>query len=209
MNAVIAVQLFILVWIFTAVCQADKDIIVSCQNVTGSVGKEVILNCSVSLQITECCITKYKFQYPEIFNDSAICRRDVPVNSCEQRNSFTCSYTPTTAMTKQFRFFVQTNCGVGKAEIFTLEAVSSRREQTTSGTSPPETASGTSPPETAGLGSKETVFTVVVVGFIIILIMTAIICRTKPNFTKLCRGQNWMFLRVRHDEDNNRPGNEI
>ncbi|XP_042624012.1 uncharacterized protein LOC109094041 [Cyprinus carpio] len=111
MNAVNAVQLFILVWTFTAVCQADDDVIVSCDDVTGSVGKEVTLTCSVSLQITECCIIKYKFQYPEIFNDSTVCHQDFPVNSCEQR-SFTCHYTPTTAMTEQFRFFMQTKCGV-------------------------------------------------------------------------------------------------
>ncbi|XP_042575311.1 uncharacterized protein LOC109100274 [Cyprinus carpio] len=203
MNAVNALQLFILVWTFTAVCQADKDIIVSCDDVTGSVGREVNLTCSVSLQNIECCIVRYLFKYPEIFNDSAICRQDVPVNPCEQRNSFTCRYTPTTVMREQFRFFVQSNCGVEKAEIYTVVAVSSRHVNT-------ENPSGSSPPETAA-GFKETVFTVVVVGIIIIIliIMTAIICKTKPNFTKLCRGQNWMFLRVRHDEDNNRPGNEI
>ncbi|XP_042575307.1 uncharacterized protein LOC109100275 isoform X3 [Cyprinus carpio] len=201
MNAVNALQLFILVWTFTAVCQDYDDIIVSCENVTGFVGKEVILNCSVSLQNIECCIVRYLFKYPEIFIDSTICQ-DVPVNSCEQRNSFTCRYTPTTAMKEQFSFFVQTNCGVGKTKTFTVVAVSSKHVN-------PENPSGTSPPETAA-GFKETVFTVVVVGFsIILIIMTAIICKTKPNFTKLCRGQNWMFLRVRHDEDNNRPGIEI
>ncbi|XP_042624059.1 uncharacterized protein LOC109047412 isoform X2 [Cyprinus carpio] len=199
MDAVNAVQLFILVWTFTAVCQADDDIIVSCENVTGFVGKEVTLNCSVSLKCDKHkrCITMYKFQYPDINNDSAICREDFPVHPCEQRNSFTCSYTPTTAMTEQFRFFVQTACGKDLSKFTVKTSVSSE-------------SSGSSPPETAGLGSKGTVFTVVVSGFIIILIiMTVIICKTKPNFTKLCRGQNWMFLRVRHDEDNNRPGNEI
>ncbi|XP_042624061.1 uncharacterized protein LOC122147077 isoform X2 [Cyprinus carpio] len=197
MNAVNAVQLFILVWTFTAVCQDDKKISVSCDDVTGFVGKEVTLTCSVSLQITECCIIMYKFQYPEIFNDSAICYQDFLVNSCEQRNSFTCSYTPTTAMREQFRFFVQTTCGRTPSK-FTVDISVSTE---TSGSSPPETAAG----------SKGTVITVVVVGFIIIIIiiMTAIICKTKPNFTKLCRCQNWMFLKVRHDEDNNRPGIEI
>ncbi|KTG04204.1 hypothetical protein cypCar_00038911 [Cyprinus carpio] len=117
MNAVSVVELLIVVWSFSAVCEGyDDDFIVSCQNVTGSMRKEVTLTCSVSLQITECCIIKYKFQYPEIYKDSAICRQDVPVNSCEQRNSFTCSYTPTTAMTEQFRFFVQTKCGVKGGE---------------------------------------------------------------------------------------------
>ncbi|XP_026104975.1 uncharacterized protein LOC113076502 isoform X2 [Carassius auratus] len=194
MNAVNTVQLFILVWTFTAVCQDDdENVSVSCQNVTGSVGKEVNLSCSVSLKITECCIRKYKFQYPEIFNDSSICRQDVSVNSCEQRDSFTCRYSPTTEMTEQFRFFVLTMCGM----------VSSRHVN-------PVNPSGSPPPETARF--KGTVITVVVFGFIIIFIiffiMMPFICRTKPNFTKLCRRQNWMFLRVRHDEDNNRPGTE-
>ncbi|XP_026111505.1 uncharacterized protein LOC113088266 isoform X1 [Carassius auratus] len=116
MNAVNVVELFIVVWSLSAVCQgSDDDVSVSCDYVTGSVGKEVTLSCSVSLKITECCFIKYKFQYPEIFNDSSICQ-DVSVNSCEQRNSFTCRYTPTTAMTEQFRFFVSTTCGWGKSK---------------------------------------------------------------------------------------------
>ncbi|KAK9965927.1 hypothetical protein ABG768_004989 [Culter alburnus] len=48
MNTVNAV-LFILVWTFTAVCQADDDVCsISCEEVTGAVGKEVTLTCSVS-----------------------------------------------------------------------------------------------------------------------------------------------------------------
>ncbi|XP_016119882.1 uncharacterized protein [Sinocyclocheilus grahami] len=204
MNADNVVLLFILVWTFTAVCQADKEVIVSCENVTGSVGKEVTLTCSVSLLFTECCIVMYMFQYPESINDSVICRQDFPNDSCELRNSFTCRYTPTTAMTEQFRFFVQTTCVVGKSKFTVDTSVSSEHIN-------PENPSGSSPPETAA-GSKDTVISVLVSGFIIIIlliIMMAIICKTKPNFTKLCRCQNWMFLSVRHDEDNNRPENEI
>ncbi len=84
---------------------------VICDNVTGSVGKEVNLTCSVSLLNTDCCIEMYKFLYPEIYNDSVICRKELPNDSCAQRNSFTCSYTPTTATTQQFSFFLQTTCG--------------------------------------------------------------------------------------------------
>ncbi|XP_059387404.1 uncharacterized protein LOC132121707 isoform X3 [Carassius carassius] len=165
MNAVNAVQLFILVWTFTAVCQDDEDVSVSCYEVTGSVGKEVNLTCSVSLERKDCCVVEYKFKYHEINNGSSICQ-DVPVNSCEQKNSFTCRYTPTTAMTEQFRFFVQTTCGTGKAEIFTLNTVSSRSEETAP-------------------GFKNTVITVVVVAFIIIIIiMMAIIYKAKPNSTR-------------------------
>ncbi len=97
-----------------------SDVSVSCENVTGSVGKEVNLTCSVSLQKTDCCIRKYMFKYPESFNDSEICRKELPKESCEQRNSFTCRYTPTTAVTAQFRFFVQPTCGSKRAE-FTVD----------------------------------------------------------------------------------------
>ncbi len=92
-----------------------SDISVIC-DVTGSVGKEVNLTCSVSLQNTDCCIRKYMFQYPEIYNDSVICKKELPRDSCAQRNSFTCSYTPTTAITQQFRFFLQTACGAKRTE---------------------------------------------------------------------------------------------
>ncbi len=93
------------------ICCYFSDISVICDDVTGSVGKEVNLTCSVSLLITDCCIIMYRFQYPEIYNDSAICKKELPPDSCAQRNSFTCSYTPTTAITQPFRFFLQTTCG--------------------------------------------------------------------------------------------------
>ncbi|XP_067225853.1 uncharacterized protein [Chanodichthys erythropterus] len=110
MNAVNAVHLLIVVLTCTAVCRADvDDIIVSCEDVTETVGKEVNLTCSVSLKCSECCITKYKFEYPEK-QDIPICREDL-LDSCEQKNNFTCSYTPTTEVMRQFRFFVQRKCG--------------------------------------------------------------------------------------------------
>ncbi len=92
---------------------------VICDDVTGSVEKEVNLTCSVSLLITDCCIIKYMFQYPTIYNDSVICMKKLPNDSCAQRNSFTCSYTPTTAITQPFSFFLQTTCGA-KTTRFTL-----------------------------------------------------------------------------------------
>ncbi|XP_077056402.1 uncharacterized protein LOC143709686 [Siphateles boraxobius] len=109
MNGVNAVQLFILVWTFTAVCQADGDISVSCADVTGTVSEEITFTCSVSLKKSEYCIIMYKFQYPEKYSDSEICREDFPLD-CEKRNNFTCRFSSTTVMTGQFRFFIQTNC---------------------------------------------------------------------------------------------------
>ncbi|XP_048036386.1 uncharacterized protein LOC125261872 isoform X2 [Megalobrama amblycephala] len=115
MNAVNTVQLFIVVWTFTAVCRADDDGC-SCEDVTGTEKKEVTLICNVSLKRSECCIILYKFYYTEKYKDSTICREDLPLDSCEQRNNFTCRHTPTTAMIGQFRFFVQTMCGVIKTK---------------------------------------------------------------------------------------------
>ncbi|XP_051769735.1 uncharacterized protein LOC127523260 [Ctenopharyngodon idella] len=117
MSAGNAVQLIILVWTFTAVCQDDDGLCsISCKNVTGTVCEEVTFICSVSLKHSECCIARYKFKYPEKYKDSTVCKQDLPEGSCEQRNNFTCRYTPTTAMTEKFRFFVQTTCGIKRTE---------------------------------------------------------------------------------------------
>jgi len=97
----------------------SDDISVSCKNVTGTVRKEVTLTCSVSLKCSIRCITLYKFLYPERYNDPTICREVFPPGSCEQRNSFTCRFTPTTVMMDQFRFFIQPVCG-GKTTQFTV-----------------------------------------------------------------------------------------
>lgn len=109
--------LFTLLWTFTAVCQADDGFSVICDDVTGSVGKEVTFTCSVSLQRPECCIEFIK--YYEIYEESAICRKELPYYLCEQRNSFTCSYTSTTVITQPFRFFLKTTCGA-KTTRFTV-----------------------------------------------------------------------------------------
>uniref|UniRef100_A0A9J7YN94 Uncharacterized protein n=1 Tax=Cyprinus carpio carpio TaxID=630221 RepID=A0A9J7YN94_CYPCA len=110
MDAVNAVQLFILVWTFTAVCQAEDldGCSISCDDVTATVGKEVNLTCTVSQQCIECCITMFK--YSEINTDSEICAQALPEGSCEHRNSFTCRYTPTTAKTAKIKFFVRIKC---------------------------------------------------------------------------------------------------
>lgn len=55
----------------------------------------------------------YKFKYP---NDTAICKQEPPVDSCDESKSFTCSYTPTTPMTEKFRFFAQANCDMDTKE---------------------------------------------------------------------------------------------
>jgi len=97
-------------------CYFSGDFNVSCEDVTGTVSEEVNFNCSVSLKKSKCCIKLYKFQYPKNISDSEICREEFPPDSCEQRNSFTCSFTPTTVMKEQFRFFIQPVCGVNTTE---------------------------------------------------------------------------------------------
>ncbi|XP_016109058.1 uncharacterized protein [Sinocyclocheilus grahami] len=196
MNAVNAVQLFILVWTFTAVCQADKDLSVSCDDVIGSVGKEVHLTCSVSLQCPNCSIQMCKFRYPESFKDSTICKEEPPVNSCDQRNSFTCRYTPNTTMTEKFSFFVQTNCG-RKTTKFTVDIAGPTTPETVSG-APGEqaevkimNASGRSAPDTAaGHKSKVSVIAAAVGCFILIIIIMTIIHYKKSIFTKPCEFQD-------------------
>ncbi|XP_050957827.1 uncharacterized protein LOC127158925 isoform X1 [Labeo rohita] len=204
MNAVNAVLLFILVWTFSAVCKADGDVIVSCDEVTGFVGKEVTFNCSISLQGTSCCVLMYMFQYP---NDSVICKEKAPVNPCKQRNSFTCSYTPTTAMTEQFRIFVQTPCGTEISK-FTVDITGPIKPEINN-EAPGEKVniskiiSRTSPPDTeVDLGSKVSVIAAVV-GCFILIIIVIIIRNKKPNFNNSYGFQNSIILDIRHDEDNN------
>ncbi|XP_056326115.1 uncharacterized protein LOC130239010 isoform X4 [Danio aesculapii] len=122
MNATDAVLLFILLCTSTVTCQANESDVcsVSCNNVTGTVGKEVIFTCRVSEQCTEGCVTLYKFQYPEIYNDVEVCKHKFPNDACEKKNIFMCRYTSDTAMTKTFRFFLQTECETKTAE-FTVE----------------------------------------------------------------------------------------
>ncbi|XP_050956709.1 uncharacterized protein LOC127157487 [Labeo rohita] len=199
MNAVNAVQLFILVWTFTAVCQADDDISVSCDDVTGSVKKEVTLTCSVSLQKNKCCIKNNKFQY----KNSTMCPQVLPEHSCEQRKIFTCSYTPPTAMTEKFTFFVQASCGWKKPE-FTVNTTVYLRHMN------PENPSRTSPPETAaGLEFEKAVTLMSGFAIILIIIIMTIIYKTKPNFTKHSGSKNKMFVVVRHDEYNSNHPEDV
>ncbi|XP_016371794.1 uncharacterized protein LOC107711325 isoform X2 [Sinocyclocheilus rhinocerous] len=197
MNAVNAVQLFILVWTFTAVCQADKNFSVSCDDVTGFVGKKVNLTCRVSQQCAEYCFKMYKFQYPKSFNDSTICKQEPPVNSCDQSNSFTCSYTPSTAMTEKFSFFAQANCGMETTE-FTVDIADSSLIKAED-------------PESKDSASKDTAIIAAVGCFSIVLIIVimTVICKTKPNFTKPCGFQKRMFFCIKHDEDNTTPPEDV
>ncbi|XP_058650032.1 uncharacterized protein LOC131551255 isoform X2 [Onychostoma macrolepis] len=193
MNAVNAVQLFILVCTFTAVCQADDGTCsVTCDDVIGSVGKEVNLTCSVSQQCIKCCIKMFK--YTEIYIDSDICKQVVPEGSCEQRSSLTCRYTPTTALTAKFKFFLQPTCAAKTTE-FTVNITEEGINNNPSEVSAPDTE--------AGLGAKVSAIAAVVGCFILIIIITMTVIRNKkPNLNRSCGFQKRMFLCIKHDEDN-------
>ncbi|XP_059387406.1 uncharacterized protein LOC132121708 isoform X1 [Carassius carassius] len=208
MNAVNVVELIIVVWSFSAVCQdSDDDISVSCYDVTGSVGKEVTLTCSISLKITECCIAKYKFQYTESYKGSSVCQ-DVSVNSCEQRNSFTCRYTPTTVMTEQFRFFVQTTCGAkpSKFAVNITEPIVREIDTETLGQKEEpvwDISETNEQKKPEGRGFKIAVIAAVISSFIIIIM--PIIYRLTQKYTN----RNRTLLSVRQEEDDsNRPEKE-
>ncbi|XP_073684887.1 uncharacterized protein [Garra rufa] len=214
MNAVNAVQLFLLVWTFSAVCQADGDFSVSCDDVTGSVGKEVTFTCSISLQSTECCVKSYTFRPSEGY-DFAICKEEFPVNTCDLRKSFTCNYTPTTAMTAKFRFFVQAQCGAKTAK-FTVQLTGPIKPEIDNEApgekgNTNEIKSGTSPPDTeVSVGYKVFVIAAVVGCFIIIIMgIITVIRNKKPNFNRSCGFQKRMFLGIRHDEDNSDHSEDV
>ncbi len=101
--------LFHIVWYYDFYCYFS-DISVNCDGVTGSVGKEVTLTCSVSLPKENCCIKHSWFKY----DDLKICKEVVPEGSCEHSKRFTCRYTPNTTMTEKYSFFVQASCGWNK-----------------------------------------------------------------------------------------------
>ncbi|KAK2876079.1 hypothetical protein Q8A67_020175 [Cirrhinus molitorella] len=212
MNAVNAVQLFILVWSFSAVCQADNDFSVSCDDVTGTVGKEVTFICSISLQDPDCCVTLYKFPNPEGYDDSAaICKKEFLHNTCDSRNSIRCNYTPTTAMAVKFKFFVQAKCGVKSTE-FTVNITDPREPEIDNKPSAEteEFKNQTSHDLNAIMGSEpspSTSITPVVGCFILILIIVIVIVimkviHSKKNFSTYCGFQKRMFLGLTHDEDN-------
>ncbi|KAK2876076.1 hypothetical protein Q8A67_020172 [Cirrhinus molitorella] len=189
MNAVNAVLLFILVWTLTAVCQDDDDGCgVRCNDVKGTVGNKVNLNCRVSSKCTECCIKKYKFLYP---NGSEICT--VPlVNSCNNSNSFTWPFIPTTVMNDNLSFFVQASCGQ-ETKKFTI-VVTEPSLLTSEGSE--------------NKGSHDSVISSVVgcsVIVILIIILMIIICKKRPF-----EFQKRMFICIKHNDDNsNCPDNVI
>ncbi|KAL0153158.1 hypothetical protein M9458_051529, partial [Cirrhinus mrigala] len=156
-------------------------VIASCDDVTGSVGKDVNLTCSVSLKKTECCVVSYKFQDYKIDN-----------YSCDQRN-FTWRYTPTTALKEQFRFFVQATCGHdGKNFIVDITKSSLAKRE-----------------DPKSKHNVTAVFVGCFILILIIIIIMTVIYKKKPNFTKPCGFQKRMFQCIRHKEDNTTPPQDV
>ncbi|KAK7122267.1 hypothetical protein R3I94_019404 [Phoxinus phoxinus] len=199
MIAVNSMHLFILGWTLTAVCQADDDISVRCEDVIGTVREKVTFTCSVSLKKSECCITLFKFQYLEKYTDSEICREEFPLDSCEQRNSSTCRFSSNTAMTGQFRFFVQANCRPTQTEFTVNITETSKPEPVTEDNGKKDTI------KEDDLRSRNAVIAAVIGCFIftiIIIIIGTILCTKKKTYSKPCGFQRRIFLGHKHDDDN-------
>ncbi|XP_051958388.1 uncharacterized protein LOC127626552 isoform X2 [Xyrauchen texanus] len=113
MGSVRFVLLLILVGTLQIVCgdnDIDKDIGISCADVTGKVGETLNLTCNISYKRSECCMLFYKFNNPA----AEICRKVIPDNPCERWTSITCSYT--LKVTTNVTLFLQTDCGHKSAE---------------------------------------------------------------------------------------------
>lgn len=78
----------------------------TCNEVTGHVGKNLTLNCTV-IYSDRCKAVLYKFINKD--KDKTICR--VELTSKSKQQHFSCSYTPNEDMTATFLFFLQANCG--------------------------------------------------------------------------------------------------
>ncbi|XP_073671093.1 uncharacterized protein [Paramisgurnus dabryanus] len=119
MGAVNVLQLILLVWTFTAVCEADDDpFSITCENVTGGVGEKLNLTCTVSYsKKNECSMKMYKFinTAAEVF-DPKICKVLFETDLFTQENKISCPYTANKAMTTKFQLFLQTDCGAKRSE---------------------------------------------------------------------------------------------
>nr|XP_003199701.1 uncharacterized protein LOC100535892 [Danio rerio] len=199
MAVINAVQIFMLLLGFTAVCQTDADgCNVRCNDVTGAVRKEVMFNCSFSEQCTDCCVIWFKFQYPENYNYSDICREGSPDDRCKKKKTFTCRYTPNTAMKETFRFFVQTNSSTKTAE-FTVDISEHEPHINNPGQSPGHEKTSVSA-ISAGVGCF--------IIFIIIIILTIIIIYKKQ--TGGCQKMMSLFTRQKdHDSDSEKVQNHF
>ncbi|NP_001314959.1 uncharacterized protein LOC100332446 precursor [Danio rerio] len=216
MTVINAVQIFMLLWGFIAVCQADiGDCGVRCNDVTGTVGKEMIFACSVCEQSTKCCVKLYKFQYPEKYNDSEICREGSVDGPCKKWSIFTCKYTPHTTMNETFRFFVQT-AGAPERKQFTVnitEAVTSPTPKTEASAIDEAVNSPTPKTEAPAIDGAinpligdnggSTVIPLAVVCFIIIL---AVIITYKMTPCGFLKRKKFKVVR-QNDDDNNETEN--
>ncbi|KAA0724799.1 hypothetical protein E1301_Tti023980 [Triplophysa tibetana] len=114
MNAVRVVLLVELVCIFTPTGETDSFNL-TCEDVSGHVGEELTLTCSVSGQRDTCCVKMYKFMNTAD-DDTTICK-GLKNNTCPRRMNLTCPYTANSNMTTPFKFFLQTTCGPKTVEL--------------------------------------------------------------------------------------------
>lgn len=96
------------------ICSFTDFSTITCADVTGNVGEESTLNCTV-IYSDRCHAALYKFINTD--KDTTICKEEFTSKSDQQH--FSCSYTPNEAMTTTFKFFLQADCGHISTE-FTL-----------------------------------------------------------------------------------------
>ncbi|KAI7796949.1 hypothetical protein IRJ41_009952 [Triplophysa rosa] len=106
MGDISIVLLVLLVWKFTAACDTDPDFFKqACKDVTGHVGKELTLNCTVSYS-NRCRMVLYKLINKD--KETTICREFA---SKPDQQHFSCTYTANKVMSATFMFSLQANCG--------------------------------------------------------------------------------------------------
>ncbi|XP_065116759.1 uncharacterized protein [Paramisgurnus dabryanus] len=166
--------LVLLVWTFTAVCEADDDIAINCEDVTAPVGDKITLTCRFSHLNEGCCAKWYKFIDTAAANDPDICRENFIDDPCKKER-FSCLYTANKAMTTKFKFFVQTNCG-GETTEFSVNITG------------PDTDDGAGGPDsvkdekTPGLDNSSVAVIIGLLGcFIIVIVALIFWMRRKPS----------------------------
>nr|XP_055032787.1 uncharacterized protein LOC129421348 [Misgurnus anguillicaudatus] len=181
MGGVNVVLLVLLVWIFTAVSEANIDITVKCENVTAHVGDEKTFTCTVSYPSYTCCTKMYKFINMTAHKGQTICKEEFRNDYCIQLSRFSCPYTANKAMTTKLQFFLQANCGC-ETTYFTANVTEAVKDDT-AGELNKFTSEGFG--ESIKETSSQTAVIISVIMCLIIIIM-GLLYKKKLNFINTC-----------------------
>ncbi|XP_056626986.1 uncharacterized protein LOC130438814 isoform X2 [Triplophysa dalaica] len=175
MGAVNVCLMLLLVWTLTAVCKDDD---ITCEDVTGHVGKELTLTCRISYQSHTCCIMKYKF-----YNEDEIHREEFRKDPCIHLTSFSCPYTANEVTTTKIKFFSQTTCGA-KTREFTVNITDAvKEEDTAGGTNRIEAEPAPEEKAPVQAGDRSTLAVIISVLSCFIIIVMGFTLRKKRNIT--------------------------